>query len=410
MHGLVIVDKQGRPLRNSIIWCDSRAVGAGEKLTAELPEHYIKKNLLNNISNFTAAKLFWVKQNEASVFECLHKVMLPGDYIAYKMSGDYTSTITGMSEGIFYDFFNDELSNAVLDAIGINKDKFPHLGSSLEALAVTNESFSILTGIKPGTPISYRAGDQPNNALSLGVLKAGEAAGTGGTSGVIYAVSDQVNYDPSARVNTFAHVNYTAHTKLFGTLMCINGTGILYNWLKSNFYPTKTYQECESIARTVSIGSDGLIVLPFGNGAERILENKVLGASMHYLDLNRHTSAHMIRAGLEGIAYSFAYGIEILKDLGIKISSLKVGNDNLFQSQIFSNTLSSLAEIDIKVIETTGAVGAAIASAYGIGFYKQLEEGFDGLKIVQTYESRDKQYEIGYQEWKRILELLIKFN
>ncbi|HMP29017.1 MAG TPA: FGGY family carbohydrate kinase [Saprospiraceae bacterium] len=405
MHGLVIVDKHGEPIRPSIIWCDSRAVQTGEILTDAIGLDFVQNNLLNNLGNFTASKLFWVKLHERHNFDLIHKVMLPGDFIAFKMSGAYTTTQTGMSEGIFYDFKNDKISDKILNVLDMDASKFPSIGGSFDQLASTNQSFEEATGIKIGTPIAYRAGDQPNNALSLGVLKRGEAAGTGGTSGVIYAVSGDVKYDALSRVNTFAHVNHAQSDPYLGTLLCINGTGILYNWVKSNFFADKSYNECEQIAQSVASGSEGVCFFPFGNGAERMFSNQLINSSLHGLDFNRHDKRHILRAGLEGIAFSFVYGLEILRDLGIELNFMKVGNDNLFQSQVFSQTLADVGNISIDVIETTGSVGAAIGSAYGAGLIEHLEDGFKNLKTVKRIEPSVTQkikMEV-YQNWKSIL-------
>jgi xylulokinase len=409
MHGLVIVDDKGDPIRPSIIWCDSRAIASGQAMDSQIGSGYIQSNLLNNLGNFTASKLKWVKDNEKASFEKIAKVMLPGDFIAYKMTGSTFSSISGMSEGIFYDFENGGISTKVLEAIGISNDRFPELGSSFDVLGTTMASFEKITGISIGTPISYRAGDQPNNAFSLGVLDAGQAAGTGGTSGVVYAVSDQVSYDKKSRVNTFAHVNYSDQQKKYGTLMCINGTGILYNWIKSNFFADKTYNECEHLAQTIPSGSEGVMLYPFGNGAERILSNQQVFSSMHGLDFNRHSKLHMLRAGLEGIAFSFVYGLEIFKELGIHLQSMKVGNDNLFQSQVFSQTLVDVAQIKVEVIETTGAVGAAIGAGHGAGYINNLNEAFSKLNTVKVYipsngKSDVMQY---YQNWKAKLATIL---
>jgi xylulokinase len=410
MHGLVIVDKDGNPIRPSIIWCDSRAVQSGAIMTDAIGENIVRNNLLNNLGNFTAAKLFWVKLHEKHNFDRIHKVMLPGDFVAFKMSNEYTSTYSGMSEGIFYDFKNGTLSPKVLEVLDIDEDKFPKLGESFAPLSFTNSEFERLTGIQLSTPISYRAGDQPNNALALGILEKGQAAGTGGTSGVIYAVSDKVNYDAQSRVNTFAHVNHTHLDPHLGTLLCINGTGILYNWIKSNFFADKTYFECEQIAQSVAPGADGLYFYPFGNGAERMFSNKLLNSSIQGIDFNRHNKTHIVRAGLEGIAFSFVYGLEILRSLGITLNYMKVGNDNLFQSKVFAQSLADAGNISIDVIETTGSVGAAIGSAYGAGLIPVLADGFKNLTTVNQFIPTNQNNNIQeiYSKWKNNLVNIIE--
>lgn len=410
MHGLVALDKDGNTVRPSIIWCDSRAIESGEALASKMSSDVFQNHLFNKPGNFTAAKLYWVKQNEPSIYDKIDKIMLPGDYIAYKMSGDITSTYSGMSEGMFFDFKNHELSQDIINAGGFDNSIFPRCGHCFEHLCSTNGIFENATGIKSGTPITYRAGDQPNNAFALGVLKDGEAAATGGTSGVVYAVSKDVKYDGLARVNSFAHVNHTKSNASIGTLLCINGTGILYNWIRSNNFDGLPYPELEKIASSASIGADGLCYMPFGNGAERMLNNNVLGASIHFIDLNRHNKAHLVRAGLEGIAFAFIYGMEAMQDLGIDVSKIRAGNDNLFQSSVFANTLASVSGATINIYETTGAVGAAKGAAYGAGLYTSLEDTTHHLTLINTIEpqANDLEYMEAYQRWKDQLLKMLK--
>jgi xylulokinase len=409
MHGLVAVDQDGNTVRPSIIWCDSRAIESGEALASKMNTEVFTNHLFNKPGNFTASKLYWVKQNEPTVFEKIDKIMLPGDYIAFKMSGEITSTYSGMSEGMFFDFKNHELSKDILNAGGFENSIFPRCGDCFEHMCSTNGIFESATGIKNGTPITYRAGDQPNNAFSLGVLNDGEAAATGGTSGVVYAVSKDVKYDGLARVNSFAHVNHTTSNSSIGTLLCINGTGILYNWIRSNNFEGMSYSELEKIASSCSIGADGLCYMPFGNGAERMLNNRVLGASIHFIDLNRHSKSHLVRAGLEGIAFAFIYGMEAMKDLGIDVSKIRAGNDNLFQSSVFAHTLATVSGTTINIYETTGAIGAAKGAAYGAGLYTSLVDTTEHLTLINTIEPQANKYKYmdTYHRWKdQLLKLL----
>jgi xylulokinase len=370
-----------------------------------LKENVVNQNLFNKPGNFTAAKLHWVKENEPSIYKSIDKIMLPGDFIAMRMSGEIKSTYSGMSEGIFFDFKNHCISEELLHAAGFESNLLPICGDSFDVLSTTNQGFNKLTGIPTGTPISYRAGDQPNNAFSLGVIKDGEAAATGGTSGVVYSVSKEVNFDPQSRVNSFAHVTHTKDNSSIGTLLCINGTGILYNWIRSNNFGNIPYNELEEIASSVAIGSDGLSILPFGNGAERMLNNKIVGASMHGIDFNRHDKSHIVRASLEAIAFAFIYGMEAMKELKIDVSRIRAGNDNLFQSKVFSQTLSTLSGAEITICESTGAVGAAKGSAYGAGIYKSIEEAIQGIneigKIVPS--TNIEPYKMAYEQWKKYL-------
>jgi xylulokinase len=375
MHGLVCLDNEGEVLRPSIIWCDSRAVSQGELAFNALGADYCLSHLLNSPGNFTASKLRWVQENEPEIFSKIKTVFLPGDYLAWCMTGEKNTTITGLSEGIFWDFENKEISSKLLEHWQIPISLLPPITNVFGEQGFLSKKAANLLGLPEGIPVAYRAGDQPNNALSLGVLEPGEIAATGGTSGVVYAVANAIIPDSESRVNSFAHVNYSVNDPKIGVLLCINGTGILYSWLKNQWGKgLLSYAEMEKVAAGIPEGSDGLTIIPFGNGAERILKNKQLGASISGLDFNRHTSDHFIRAALEGIAFSFQYGMSILNEMGIQANRIKVGNDNLFQSTVFSQTLSNISSCSIEIIKTNGAEGAARGAAFGCGFYTSLAE------------------------------------
>ncbi len=409
MHGLVLVDKEGKPLRPSIIWCDSRAVEIGHKAFEEIGEEKCNTHLLNSPSNFTASKLKWVKENEPDTYGKVHKFMLPGDYIAYRFSDKMTTTISGLSEGIFWDFKNDEIADFLLDHYGIEKSMVPDIVDTFGLQCSVSETGEKESGIPAGTPIYYRAGDQPNNALSLNVFNPGEVAGTGGTSGVFYAVTDSRSVKESSRVNNFAHVNYKkGAVPRIGKLLCINGAGIQYRWLLNNL-DVGSYTEMNDLASAIPVGSDGVCIIPFGNGAERMLNNKEVGSRIMNINLNNHGKAHMCRAALEGIAFSFVYGMEILKSDGIKIKVLRVGNDNLFRSEIFSNTIATLLDQDIEIYNTTGAIGAARAVGLHDGDFGKFGSTIMQNDYVKTFKPhKDKTaYERAYKNWKEELKIIL---
>lgn len=411
MHGLVCVDKQMQVLRPSIIWCDSRAVPYGEMAFEEIGSDRCLSHLLNSPGNFTAAKLAWVKDNEPELFERIYKVMLPGDYIAMKLSGVINTTISGLSEGMFWDFKNKETAGFLLDYFGFDwgviADIVPTFGVQCEVCASAAEEL----GLKAGTPISYRAGDQPNNALSLNVFNPGEIASTAGTSGVVYGVLGDVNYDRHSRVNTFAHVNYTKDVNRLGVLLCINGTGILNAWIRRNVAPEGiSYSEMNEIMSTVPIGSEGVTIIPFGNGAERVLENKEVGCSIHGINFNKHGKAHVMRAAQEGIVFSFCYGMEVMQQMGMDIKKIHAGKANMFFSDIFRNTLAGVSGATIELYETDGSVGAAKGAGLGCGIYKDNNEAFASLKKLAVIEPDDKhrgEYLEAYSLWKEKLFHLI---
>jgi len=375
MHGLVLIDKDQQVLRPSIIWCDSRAVGIGNQAFDEIGHDHCLSHLLNSPGNFTASKLKWVKENEPDIYDRIHKVMLPGDFIAMKLTGELNTTVSGLSEGVFWDFANKEVSKDILRNYDFDASLFPALVGSAAHQGQLTESAAALTGLTAGTPVTYRAGDQPNNALSLNVLKPGEVAATAGTSGVVYGVVDQPVFDPQSRVNAFAHVNHSAEADRIGVLLCINGAGSQYAWVRNQLAPAGCdFSDMEHMAAEVAPGCDGLSLLPFGNGAERMLGNKNIGSHWLGLEFNRHGRGHLYRAALEGIAFSFVYGMNMMKGMGIDLNVIRVGNDNMFQSEIFSQTIADLLNCDIEVIDTTGAYGAARAAGVAVGAYQSLEQ------------------------------------
>ena len=407
MHGLVCVDKKQKVLRPSIIWCDSRAVAYGERAFNELGKERCLTHLLNSPGNFTAAKLAWVKENEPELFRQIDKVMLPGDYIAMKLTGEAQTTISGLSEGMMWDFKAKRPAKFLLDYFGFEDSLLAEVVPTFGIQSVVSEEAAQELGLKAGTPIGYRAGDQPNNAVSLNVFNPGEIASTAGTSGVVYGVLGDVNYDPESRVNTFAHANYTTATDRLGVLLCINGTGILNAWMHRNVTSDLSYSEMNDLAASVPVGSEGVKIIPFGNGAERVLGNKEVGCSVHGVNFNKHGRAHLARAAQEGIVFSFCYGMEIMQQMGMELNKIHAGRANMFLSPLFRETLANVSGATIELYETDGSVGAAKGAGIGAGIYKDHDEAFSTLKrlaVIAPEESKREEYIEAYREWKNILE------
>ncbi len=409
MHGLVLLDKNGQCLRPSIIWCDSRAVQIGEQAFLDLGKDYCLSHYLNSPGNFTASKMRWVIENEKDILSKTAHLLLPGDYIAYKLSGEFSTTISGLSEGIFWDFIDKKPANQLLKKYDIPSSLLPDVKSTFSIQAQLSAMVAKELGLKARIPISYRAGDQPNNAFSLKVLNPGEVAATAGTSGVVYGITDQLRFDTQSRVNTFAHVNYTPEINRLGVLLCVNGTGILNSWTKNQLLGQNSsisYSLMNELASEAPIGSDGLMVLPFGNGAERILGNKNIGASFHNLEFNRHQIGHILRAVQEGIVFSLVYGLEIMNDTGVTAGTIRAGNANMFLSPLFRNAFATLSGASIELINTDGAQGAARGAGLGCGIYKSEKECFIGLERMLTIEPDIKEqqaYQEAYLRWKSLL-------
>lgn len=404
MHGLVLVDKDQNVLRDSIIWCDSRAVPYGNKAFEAIGEQACLSCLLNSPGNFTASKLAWVKEHEPEVYAKVDKLMLPGDYIAMKLTGEVTTSISALSEGIFWNFKADTLSNEVMQHFGFDASVIPQVQNVFSAHGVVSKKVAELLSLSENIPVTYKAGDQPNNALSLNVLEPGEVAATAGTSGVIYGVSDALTYDKQSRVNSFAHVNYTEQQKRIGVLLCINGTGILNSWIKKMIGGNASYAALNEAAANIDAGSAGLCVLPFGNGAERMLNNRIIGSHIQDIDLNKHTAAHIYRAGQEGIAFAFRYGLDIMRENGMNPSVIRAGKANMFLSSVFTHAFVNATNVPVELYECDGSVGAAMGAGIGANIYADAKQAFAGIKPLQLVEpTASHLYEELYQQWKACL-------
>lgn len=405
MHGLVLVDRAQNVLRNAIIWCDGRAVSIGEEAFAAIGGERCLSHLLNSPGNFTAAKLAWVKENEPQVYSRIDKILLPGDFIAMRLTGETTTTTSALSEGIFWDFRENAVSADVMRYFGFEDALIPSIQPLFAPHGEVKKDVAERLSLTPGIPVTYKAGDQPNNAFSLNVLNPGEVAATAGTSGVIYGVSDNLRYDLQSRINSFAHVNYEVARPRIGILLCINGTGIFNRWVRNMVGAQHSYESLNTEAARIAAGADGLLALPFGNGAERMLNNKILGAHFHQLDFNLHTAAHLVRAAQEGIAFSFRYGLDIMRENGMSPSIIRAGRANLFLSDVFTQSFVNVTGVPVELYRTDGSVGAALGAGLGAGAFASPQEAFAGRKPLKLVEPGPMAaYEALYQEWRALLE------
>jgi xylulokinase len=404
MHGLVCVDKNKSVLRNSIIWCDSRAVGIGNKAFDIIGSEKCLSHLLNSPGNFTASKLAWIKENEPNVFDKIDKIMLPGDFIAMKLTNSISTSISALSEGVFWDFKNNELSKDVFQYFDFDTSIIPQQKDVFSEHGLLSKPIADELSLTANIPVTYKAGDQPNNALSLNVFQPNEVAASAGTSGIIYCVTDKLVYDKQSRINSFAHVNHSVQQNRIGVLLCINGTGILNKWIKSIAGNNLSYQQLNTSAASVSAGSNGLLMLPFGNGAERMLNNKIVQSHIHNIDFNVHTNAHLFRAAQEGIAFAFRYGLDIMKENGMNPNIIRAGSANMFLSDVFVESFVNATGVAVELYDCDGSVGAAIGAGIGVGIYKTTAEAFSNNKPTKTVEpSNQNLYNDLYNNWKDIL-------
>lgn len=411
MHGLVAVDRDHRVIRDAIIWCDSRGVPYGEKAFNELGSNKCLEHLLNSPGNFTAAKLAWMRENEPEKYARIYKVMLPGDYAAMRLTGEISTNAEGLSEYMLWNFKENAPAKFLMDYYGFDMSLLPEVKTTFGVAGTLTAEAAAELGLTEGTPVTYRAGDQPNNALSLNVFEPGEVASTAGTSGVVYGINGTIAYDLKSRVNNFAHVNHTAEAPRIGVMTCISGTGILNSWIKRNVAPEGiSYADMNDVAAQAPIGSAGVTILPFGNGAERVLENREVGCSIHGVNFNIHNRSHIIRAAQEGIVFSFMYGMEIMAAMGMKIEKIHAGNANMFLSPIFRQTLASVSGASILLLDTDGAAGAAKGAGIGLGIYKDHNEAFGSLELIrEIHPDTDRTpYLEAYARWKECLGKVLK--
>jgi xylulokinase len=410
MHGLVCLDRNKKPLRPAIIWCDSRAVKYGAEAFDKLGQDYCLEHFLNSPGNFTASKLKWVKDNEPDIYSKTVRILLPGDYMALKMTGEAVTTLSGLSEGIFWDYKINNTAQSLLDYYGLDKSLLAPLVPSFGEQGKLQKDAAETLGVAAGVPVCYRAGDQPNNAFSLKVLEPGEIAATAGTSGVLYGISNRAAFDPLSRVNPFIHVNHRQEDPRYGILMCINGTGILNSWLRREFFPAESYMAINQGVANVPSGSEGIFVYPFGNGAERIFENKNLGGQVRGLDFNRHNKYHLARASQEGIVFSLVYGAGIMKEMGLGLKQIRAGYANMFLSKVFAETFADCTGCPVELFNTDGAVGAARGAGFGSGYYPQIKDCFQGMELVQRVDPdkhRTKIIKEIYGQWRQGLQEMV---
>ena len=404
MHGLVLIDRDQHVLKNSIIWCDSRAIEIGDKAFDEIGEKRCLSHLLNSPGNFTASKLAWVKQNEPEIYDRIDKVLLPGDFIAMKLTGEPTITISALSEGIFWDFKEHSVSKDILEYFDFDPSFFPPEKPVFSEHGKLKEAVASRLSLTAGIPVTYKAGDQPNNALSLNVLQPGEVAATAGTSGVIYGVSDVLEYDAHSRINSFAHVNHEKNNNRIGVLLCINGAGIFNRWIKNTFGAQHSYETLNLEATGVEAGCNGLFAIPFGNGAERMLSNNMVGAHIHNLDFNLHSLGHIVRSAQEGIAFAFRYGLDLMKENGIQPSIIRAGKANMFLSEVFTNSFVNATGIAVELYQSDGSVGAALGAGIGAGVFTEKDLGARTKALQLIEPSQQDQYDELYYQWKAILQ------
>ncbi len=396
MHGAVLLDGNNNVLRKSIIWCDQRSSAECEQITSLIgKERLIEITANPALTGFTASKVMWVKNNEPDIYEKVRKILLPKDYIRYKLTGEFATEVSDASGMQFMDIANRKWSDEVLTKLGIDKSYLADLYESQEISGRINSGSAKLTGLKEDTPVVGGAGDQAAGAIGNGIVKPGIISSTIGTSGVVFAYSDKVTIDPKGRVHTFCHaVPGTWH--IMGVTQ---GAGLSLKWFRDNFcieekrvaelMGVDPYVLMDKEAEKVEAGCSGLIYLPY-----------LMGERTPHLDPNargvffglsaKHEKPDMLRAVMEGVVYSLADCLGIIKEMGVDVSEVRASGGG-GKSKIWRQMQADVFGSSICTINSSEgpALGVALLAGVGAGVYSSVGEACDSIIKVVTEQKAD---------------------
>lgn len=371
MHGSVFLDDSDKVIRPALLWCDQRT----EKQCREITEKIGAEKLITLVSNpavtgFTLPKILWLRENEPQNFKKVKSILLPKDYIRLKLSGDKASDVADSSGTLLFDVPNRKWSDEMLSAFEIDEKLLPKVYESIEVTGKISKTAADVTGLKVGTLLVAGAGDNAAGAIGMGITEKGKTSSTIGTSGVIFAVTDAPKLDLKGRIHTLCHAIPNRWHNTGVTL----AAGLSFKWFRENFGDGKLYDELVNEAEKVSSGSDGAIWLPY-----------LMGERSPHLDPNAraafvgltasHTKAHLTRAVLEGVAFSLRDSLEIFKESGAEISSVRLGGGGA-KSKLWRQIQADVYNKSVEIIEADegAAFGAAILAGVGAGAWKTVDE------------------------------------
>jgi xylulokinase len=410
MHGLVMLGAGGNVLRRSIIWCDGRT---GEEC-CEITEHVGKERLIAITANpaltgFTAGKILWVRRHEPEIYEKCRHILLPKDYIRYRLTGEFATEVSDASGMNLLDVPNRCWSKEVLVALEIDEALLATVYESCDVTGGITAEAAALTGLCEGTPVVGGAGDNAAAAVGTGVVKAGRAFTTIGTSGVIFAHSDQVTIDPAGRVHTFCHSVPGCWT----VMSCTLAAGMSLKWFRDTFFSAERetaagmgvdpYELLNVQAARSPIGANRLLYLPYLMGERSpILDENARGA---FIGLSAiHTKYDMLRAVMEGVTYSQRQNLDVLRGMGITFSQMLAcggGSRSTFWRQMLSDVYSC----PVNTVASSGespALGAAILAGVGAGVYSSVQQGCDTVIRTNTPEFPDRERGAQYEPYYRV--------
>lgn len=409
MHGAVLLDKDNQVLRKAIIWCDQRSSAECDQITSIIgKERLIEITANPALTGFTASKVMWVKNNEPEIFEKVKKILLPKDYIRFKLTGEFATEVSDASGMQFMDIPKRKWSSEVLDKLGIDKGLLGDVYESQEVSGKVHKAAAELTGLKEGTPVVGGAGDQAAGAVGNGIVRPGVISSTIGTSGVVFAFSENVSIDPKGRVHTFCH----AVPNTWHIMGVTQGAGLSLKWFRDNFCIEEKrtaelmgidpYVLMDQEADRVEAGCSGLIYLPY-----------MMGERTPHLDPNakgvffglsaKHEKQDMLRAVMEGVVYSLKDCLEIIKEMGVDVSEVRASGGG-GKSKLWRQMQSDVFGTEITTINSSegGALGVALLAGVGTGVYSSVPEACDAIIKVKTRQAADMALNAKYQKFYNI--------
>ena len=381
MHGLVLLDKKGNPLRPCIMWNDQRSFKECEEMTKIIGESEVLRITGNPIlAGFTAPKLRWVEKNEPEIFAKISKVLLPKDFIRYRLTGEFFSEMSDASGTSMLNVGERKWSDEILSAMGWSKQWFPELTESTVASAKVSTEAGAVTGLPVGTPVIAGGGDQAAQAVGCGIVHEGMVSATLGTSGVVFAQSDEYRVEPDGKLHAFCHA-VPGKWHLMGVMLSAAGS---FQWYKTQLGREEharehngegnAYDLLTEAAAEIKPGSEGLVFLPYLSGERTPHPDPHAKGAFVGLTL-RHSKAHLTRAVLEGVSYGLKDSLSLMQNLGVHPSRIILSGGGT-RSGLWKQMLADIFETPCCLVNATegAAYGAALLAAVGCGTIVSVEE------------------------------------
>jgi xylulokinase len=381
MHGVVLLDEHHQVVRPSIIWCDQRSQAQADWFTAKIGEERLKEITCNPaLTGFSVPKLLWIRDHEPAHFERMRMLLLPKDYIRFRLTGQFATEVSDAAGTLLLDVPGRHWSSEILDALHLRLDQLPTVAESHEPTTRISSEAAELTGLKSGTPVVGGGGDQAAGGVGNGIVETGIVSSTIGSSGVLFAYTDAPHLDTKGRVHTFCH----AVRGRWHVMAVTQGAGLSLRWFRDQFAAYEMEQSIQTgkdpyelltqEAAAVPAGCEGLLYLPYMMG-ERTPHLDPYARGVFFGLTARHTRAHMIRAILEGVAFSLRDGLEIFREMGVPSKQVRAsggGGRSLLWRQIQADIFNR-EMVTINATEGS-AYGVALLAATGTGRFSTIEE------------------------------------